>query len=474
MGASVFLGVPYAAPPIGPRRWQAPEPMPTTWSPSAHANATPPAPPQPAIGASGGATLPGLEVGHTDEDCLYLNVWVPANACDAPVMVWLPGGAFVTGGAAIPLYDGARLASHQQVVVVSVTYRVGALGFAALPDCPPNRGLLDQVAALRWVQQNIGSVGGDPANVTVFGESAGGGSVLHLIAMPSARGLFRRAIVQSGATDYTLHADKARRVATCFLDALEHDIASPVARVLAAQDTALRAGLAEIGPMPFHPFVDGDTLTAKPLAALPTSEVDLLIGTTRDEMRMFLDPRAADLDHDRLVKRTARYLTAFAAVDAADALVALYEGDPHLPTPGDAWSAIQTDAEMRRAADAMASAHTSSAASTFVYRFDEPLRGLLADLRACHASDLPYPFGTVDRWSGVTAPGAAGLSDAMQAAWAAFARTGDPSCDEIGTWPAYDGARRATMLLAAGDCHVDFDPYGARRARWAEIAPLAP
>ena len=474
MDASAFLGVPYAAPPIGPRRWQAPEPVATAWSSAAHTNTTPPAPPQPPVGTSGGATLPGLEAGRTDEDCLYLNVWVPADASNAPVMVWIPGGAFVTGGAGIPLYDGARLASRQQVIVVSVTYRVGALGFAAVPGRPPNRGLLDQVAALQWVQENVGALGGDPANVTVFGESAGGGSVLHLMAMPSARGLFRRAIVQSGATDYTLDTERAGHVATRFLDALDHDTGAPVQRVLAAQDAALRAGFGEVGPMPFHPFVDGDTLPVKPLAALPGCDVDLLIGTTRDEMRMFLDPRAAELDHDRLVARTARYLTSMGSNDDDPAaLVALYEDDPRLPTPGDAWSAIQTDAEMRRAGDAMASAHTSTAASTFVYRFDEPLCGSLAHLWACHASDLPYPFGTVDHWPDVTGPAASSLSSTIQAAWAAFARTGDPSCDEIGEWPQYDTSHRATMLLAATGCRVERDPDGARRAHWTAVAPLA-
>jgi para-nitrobenzyl esterase len=471
----VFLGVPYAAPPIGPRRWQAPERLTATWSSAAHTNTTPPAPPQPTVGTSGGATLPGLDADRTDEDCLYLNVWAPADASNAPVMVWIPGGAFVTGGAGIPLYDGERLASRQQVMVVSVTYRVGALGFAAVPDCPPNRGLLDQVAALQWVQENVAALGGDPANVTVFGESAGGGSVLHLMAMPSARGLFRRAVVQSGATDYTLDIERAGHVATRFLEALNHDTAAPVERLLAAQDAALLAGSAEVGPMPFHPFVDGDTLPAKPLAALPSSDVDLLIGTTRDEMRMFLDARAADLDHDQLVKRTARYLTAKGTDDGdAAAVVALYDGDPRLPTPGDAWSAIQTDGEMRRAGDAMASAHTSSAASTFVYRFDEPLCGRLANLWACHASDLPYPFGTVDLWPDVTGPAASNLSNKMQAAWVAFARNGDPSCAEIGEWAPYESSHRATMLLAAPGCRVERDPDGARRAHWATVAPLTP
>ena len=469
--ATALLGIPYAAPPIGERRWQAPEPV-ARWTGDGAA-ARPPAPPQPAAGTPGGAPLPGLDVDRMDEDCLYLNVWARPDASGAPVMVWLPGGAFVTGGAAIPLYDGARLA-ERGVVVVTVTYRVGALGFAALAGCPPNRGLLDQVEALRWVRDNIGALGGDASNVTVFGESAGGGSILHLMAMPSAQGLFRRAIVQSGATDYTLSTDQAASVAARFVAALDIDPATaPVERVLTAQDEALLAGFVDIGPMPFHPYVDGEVITSRPLDAMTGSQVDLLIGTTRDEMRMFLDPRSAALDRDRLVRRTARYLASLGGPgDAAEGLVERYDDDPHLPTPGDVWSAVQTDGEMRRPADAMLEAHTASAGATFAYRFDEPLVGPLAHLRACHAADLPYPFGTVDRggWAEVLGPDVV-VSDAVQAAWVGFARDGDPSGDRLGSWPAYDTDRRATMLLAGHSQVVD-DPDGDRRQWWADLAPV--
>ena len=355
---SKYLGIPYAAPPVGELRWQAPEPVP--WS-GTSGTTLPPAPPQPAAGTPGGATIPGLDVDRMDEDCLYLNVWAPPDASGAPVLVWLPGGAFVTGGAALPLYDGTALAGRG-VVVVTVTYRVGAIGFAAAPGAPPNRGLLDQAEALRWVRDNISDLGGDPGNVTVFGESAGGGSILHLMAMPSARGLFRRAIVQSGATDYTLTPEQAASVATTFSSALDGDpMTATIERVLAAQDEALLAGFAAVGPMPFHPYLDGEVVTSRPLDAMARSQVDLLIGTTRDEMRMFLDPRSADLDPDRLLRRTARYLASLGGTeDGAAPLVAAYDGDPHLPTPGDVWSAIQTDGEMRRPFDAVVAAHSAA------------------------------------------------------------------------------------------------------------------
>ena len=469
-GVTAYLGIPYAA----AARWHRPEPV-TAWTGARAATRLAPGPPQPATALPAAAALPGTDVEATAEDCLYLNVWAPDGVTSAPVMVWLPGGAFISGSASLPLYDGARLATGQQVVVVTVTYRVGVLGFAAVPECPPNRGLLDQVAALEWVRESIDVFGGDPGNVTVFGESAGAGSILHLMAMPSARGLFQRAIVQSGATDHTLTVDQAASVTTRFLDALRGDLSAPVERILAAQADTIVTAMADVGPMPLHPFVDGELVTTRPVAAMGDVDVDLLIGTTRDEMRMFLDPASASLDRDRVIRRTARYLASLGAADvAAESLVSRYDDDPHLPTPGDMWSAIQTDGEMRRPADAVAAAHLASGRATFVYRFDEPLSGRLAHLGACHASDLPYPFGAVDccGWPDVLGPGASALADAMQSAWAAFARNGDPSCDELGHWPHHDAAHRATMLLADKPELVD-DPAGDRRRSWTEIAPVS-
>jgi para-nitrobenzyl esterase len=225
--------------------------------------------------------------------------------------------------------------------------------------------------------------------------------------------------------------------------------------------------------MPFHPFLDGAVVASRPVDALTTSDVDLLIGTTRDEMRMFLDPRSAELDLDRLTRRTARYLPSLGgSAEAAPEVVARYDDDPHLPTPGDVWSAIQTDGEMRRPAAAVADAHSGGPRATFAYRFDEPLAGTLAHLGACHASDLPYPFGTVDRWAEVLGPGAPALADAVQAAWVAFAAGGDPSCPQVGSWPAYATDQRTTMLLSAEASGSVDDPDGGRRQAWADLAPV--
>ena len=280
--------------------------------------------------------------------------------------------------------------------------------------------------------------------------------------------------MQSGATDYTLDPAQAASVADRFVTVLGGDLGAPVEAILAAQQEALFSAMADVGPMPFHPFVDGDVLASRPIEALPSSDVDLLIGTTRDEMRMYLDPNAPPLDRERLVKRTARYLSTLGVPDGhAEALLAHYDDDPYLPSPDEVWSAIQTDREMRRPMHGLADAHTRSGRSTYVYRFDEPLAGPLTHLRACHASDLPFTFGTVvdAGWSDVVGPGAEAVVRSMQAAWTAFARGGDPSCEPLGAWPAYDTDRRATMLLAAGSRLVD-DPEGARRRQWAELTPM--
>ena len=281
--------------------------------------------------------------------------------------------------------------------------------------------------------------------------------------------------MQSGATDYTLTPEQAASVATTFLSALDGDPrTASVERVLAAQDEALLAGFASVGPMPFHPYLDGEVVTSRPLDAMARSQVDLLIGTTRDEMRMFLDPE------DRATSTRT-------ACSGERRATSRRSAAPKTAPPR--WSPRTTATRTcrPRATSGRRSRPTGRCAvpstpsspptrprppGTYAYRFDEPLAGRLAQLGACHAADLPYPFGTVDRggWAEVLGPDAPALSDAVQAAWVAFARDGDPSCDELGAWPAYDTDRRATMLLAGHSQVVD-DPEGDRRRQWADARP---
>ena len=334
----VFRGVPYAAAPTGARRWQAPVPH-ETWVGVRDATIFGPAAPQVAGGPLGGL-VPDMEPAHTDEDCLTLNVWTPA--CDTAkraVLVWIHGGAFSIGSSALATYSGHALATNQDVVVVTINYRLGALGFLVLdlPGTSANVGLLDQTAALRWVQDNIENFGGDPQRVTIFGESAGGGSVLSLLSTPASYDLYQRAIVQSGATDLVLSRDKALAVTAALTEELgidRSDLAAwqtvPVDTILAAQSSVAEKLLATVGMMTLHPVADGDVMpdtwqamTASGRAAT----VPLIIGTTHDEMALFdsFDPTMSSLDEDGVAKRLgaqghsapALVIDAYRSVDGA-------------------------------------------------------------------------------------------------------------------------------------------------------------
>jgi para-nitrobenzyl esterase len=480
-GVETYLGIPYAAPPVGARRLAPPEP-PEAWRGTRDATRFGPAPPQrrdPLVDALG--LLHGCRV---DEDCLQLNVFTPrADGGARPVMVWIPGGAFIGGAAGVPLYDGRRLAMDGDVVVVTVTYRVGALGFSALParaGCPAvaNLGLLDQIAALRWVQRNAGAFGGDPACVTVFGESAGAGSILALAGMPAGEGLFRRAIVQSGAPRGVLWRDEALERTRAVQTALAPDelARAPVARVLEAQYACADAGIPRTG-MYYAPVADGASLVTPPWKGFATGwarAVDLLIGTTRDEMWLYTTGQP---DSDESVMRiVAAQLEGASDRDArARELIAGYRAARAArgaaTTPCDVMHAIQTELSLRYDATCLATARAQRA-NTWMYLFTwtSPWRG--GAVGACHALDLPFTFGTLD------APGmrafagegeaARALSRRLRAAWTRFARDGLPDHAEIGAWPVYEPERRATMELGAG-CGVREAPLEPERALMEEL-----
>lgn len=459
-GVDAFLGVPYAEAPAGERRWQAPEPR-RPWDGTLDATAHGPAAWQPTGGPLDGL-VPGMDVGPQGDDCLRLAVWTPAaDEGHRPVMVWIHGGAFTVGAGSLPAYDGACLAAEQDVVVVSVNYRVGALGFLhpTDPSATPNTGLLDQVEALRWVRREIAAFGGDPDAVTIFGESAGGGSVLSLLSMPATSGLFQRAIVQSGATGLLLDPEKAAEVLSVLCrnaGVADGDVealrALPVEDLLAAQQATSAELIFTIGTMPFHPSVDGEVLPQSWLDAARSgvNAVPLLIGTTADEMGLFasMDPNAHLLDADGLARRLDRTGLDPATVVGAYATAGITE-------PPAIWRRFQTDQQMwvpmLRIAEGRA-AH----APVFSYRFDWPAG---ADATAVHGADIPFAFGTTDGWAGFLheLEGAAALSATIRSHWAAFARSGDPSTADR-SWPTYDpDGDRATLFLDA-DPRVVADP----------------
>jgi para-nitrobenzyl esterase len=475
-GIVSFKGIPYARPPFGADRFRPPHPV-EPWSGVRDALAFGPKSPQPTYPPQVAQLIPP-EVGGSGEDCLRLNLWTPElGSAGRPVMVWIPGGMFgyhATGSS--PWYDGSSFA-RDGVVCVTINYRVGADGFLSLGEGGANRGLLDQVAALAWVRDNIAGFGGDPDNVTIFGESAGAMSVGTLLGMPRADGLFRRAIAQSGAAHHAISAATAGLVAQRLADRLgvsatrDAMAAVPLDRLLAAQP-ALEADLgthpdpARWGPevalamMPWQPVIDGDTLPESPLARVAAggaADVDLLVGTNLDEHRLFLVSVGAI---DGVTPEALARLAAAYWLPVEPALAAYRAARPDA-TPGDLLAAIQTDWFWRIPAIRLADAHATGRASTRMYEFAWRSPALGGRLGACHALEIPFVFDTLGNGTesllGVDPPQP--LADAMHAAWVAFATNGDAG------WPTYDVGRRATKRFGGRSEVVD-DPRVVERGLW--------
>jgi para-nitrobenzyl esterase len=479
-GVLRFLALPYAAPPVGALRFAPPAPA-AAWVGVRDATAFGPAPLQPSDGLSQQLGLLGEHA--QSEDCLTLNVFAPAapSRTRRPVLVWLHGGAFQTGTAAGPAYDGARLARRGDVVVVTLNYRVGALGF--LETGAPggaNLGLQDQIAALHFVREAIADFGGDPERVTLFGESAGAGSIACLLAMPAARALFRRAIVQSAAPEAQLGPEEAAertRILVEKLGGTRPDLdwlrSLPGEQILAAQSACAEPGPRRLG-MFFAPVVDGAVLPEPPLVAVAKGAaraVELIIGTTADEMRLFaLVPGLGDVPEAALPHLVATRLPGprETALVRAEKLLALYED---AKTPAERFFAVETDASLFVPSTRLAEAHSRHQPRTFMYRFAwcSPLAG--GALGACHALDVPFALGThalpgVRDFAG-TGPAAERVAAAVMDAWLAFAKSGDPSHPGIPRWPRYAPPERLTLEL--GDpCRVLEAPCEERRLAFSE------
>jgi para-nitrobenzyl esterase len=436
-GVRISLGIPYAT----AARFGSPKAI-AFDATRADGTSFGPAAPQ-ALDGPLGDIVPGMKVRETDEaSCLTLNVWAPppSNTSKA-VLVWFHGGSFVIGASSQPVYDGEHLAAEQDVVVVSVNYRIGAFGFldARSVGGVANCGLRDAICALEWVRDNIAHFGGDASRVVAFGESAGGGLLLHALAAPAARGLVAAAIIQSGATFATLDEKRADIVVEALITAAGveepgalRDLSADA--LVAAQSTAMGPLLGTVGMMPFHPMVDDEFLPAEPVEAFTAGAaagVALIAGTTADEMRLFVDSSATPAPRDKLVRRAARYL----GIDEAEAagIVERYESAVGTDDTNELWRALFGDNEMQRPCRAVLDAHAPYGPTyTYCFTWAGPQVG------ACHGIDIPFPFGNfVDGWDtfvGLDDDGRA-LGRAMRDAWAAFARTDDPG------WPAYPAAR---------------------------------
>lgn len=473
-GVAAFKGIPYAAPPFDRNRFQPPRPA-EVWSGVRDALAYGPTVLKPPYFPPFDVLLP--EPAIPGEDSLNLNIWTPDPAQSGlPVMVWIHGGAFANGSGAVSVYDGARFA-RDGVVCVTINYRLGVDGFLALDDGIVNLGLLDQVAALEWIQENIAAFGGDPGNVTIFGESAGGMSVGTLLSMPRAEGLFRRAIAQSGAGHHAISSQTAKRVGVYLAEKLgiaptrEAFAAVPFDSLLQAQ-IALSADLftrpdpafwGEVSgnQMPFEPVIDGDILPALPIQSISTGAgkgVDVLIGTNTDEERLFMVPNGSiDLVTDEALAGT---IAAY-GLPVAETL-ALYRSSHPSATPGDLLEALITDWFFRIPAIRLAEAHVAGPGATYMYEFAWRSPQFDGRLGACHSLEIAFVFDNLDREDneplmGTNAPQQ--LADTMHRAWIAFASSGNPG------WPQYDLSHRATMRFDTTSALVD-DPGSATRKLW--------
>ena len=486
-GLVIFRGIPYARPPVGDRRFAAPQP-PDAWTGVRDATAFGP----PAMqGAS--AASPGLTVSAPpSEDCLTLNVWTPApDDARRPVMVYLHGGAFMVGSGSMPMFHGATLARRGDVVVVTINSRLGLFGYLrgvdvcgdALPSTG-NEGLLDQLAALRWVKEQIAAFGGDPENVTVFGQSAGAHSITAMLAMPTARGLFHRAIVQSGTALTQTPADASQVAETILADLGLAPQEAGRLRDLSADellDVQSRVTLRARGSS-YRPVLDGATIPSDPYAAIAAGSaagIPLLIGTNLEEWRFYirLDPEAERLTDDGLLTRLADPRANAQAADNAQfdpaEAVAMHRqaraARGESTTAWDLWVAIMSERRFRVPSMRLAERHSTHTPETYAYLFTWKSPGWNGRLGAGHEVQGPFVFGTLDAPDSrdlVPAGTPVGaLPELMQDAWVAFARTGSPRTRDLAGWEPYTAARRTTMLLGTTTGSVDA-PNEAERRFW--------
>ncbi len=480
-GVLQFRGIRYAS----ADRFRAPRPA-DPWDGVYDATRFGPAAPQnpsPLESMLGATHVPG------SEDCLFLNVYTPAlDDGMRPVMVWIHGGAFTAGQGATPWYSGSNLAARNDVVVVTINYRLGVLGFSHLGDVlgapfegSGNNGIRDQIAAIEWVRANIAGFGGDPDRITIFGESAGGMSVGTLLGTPGVPEMLYGAIAQSGAADHSQTTEQAREVAATVLDELGASTAGADALLSASLDDILAAQLRasarlvnELGAgLPFCPVVDGAVLPRPPIDAVrdgAAAGVRLVAGTTAEEWNLFhlMERAAGAMDDERLQQRLQR-----AVGDRSDDVLAVYRAEMPDASNDELWCAIATDWVFRVPCNRLVEAQSNHQPDTYSYLFSHRSTAFDGALGACHAVEIPFVFDNVERrgvefFIGQIDERARSLSAATSKAWTSVAHSGSPAHDGLPEWRPYRADDRAVMELGPTPRVLD-DPGSAARRLWDDL-----
>jgi para-nitrobenzyl esterase len=469
-GLEVFRGIPYAAPPVGANRFRPPQPV-ASWSAPRDAST---------FGAACAQVPDPIELTASDpvsEDCLTLNVWTPSTSGRSPVMVFIHGGGFTSGTDRNPWYDGAALASHG-VTVVTLQYRVGPFGWLDLSSIGPqyaesmNNGLLDQMAALRWVRRNIGSFGGDPRNVTLFGESAGAISISALLGAPSADGLYDRVILESGTSGTVATRDWSRQVSSAFAGFAGASDPRAILTMSTSQilDAADQVYNTQFSDTAFHPVIDGTLIPEAPMKRLsePTGPTKpIIIGTNLDEARYwyYYVPELARLPHSFYQP----WLESLVG-SRADQLWSTYQAARPGLDDSEIGLAIAGDVGFRMPAVRMAEALSARGVPVRMYLATVPSIDLDGTMGSPHAVELPFVFGTLKAADTFVADDATNqrLAGQVQDLWTSFAKAGTPTSAGV-AWPTYDTATRTTLMLGT-DLRTQADPYPTTRQAWSSLS----